>query len=628
MNQSFGQVEPDCSSTSSAAVPSSGSSSSSSSDLPEGALKAWHLASEQPVVLSPAHQQLLELLGVSQFLLQWLSIQTCMSPASTQVQDPSIQDTLRTYCACCQVQSERDVVVGQELRLLPHMLLQWVDDTTSTSGQLCGCSAEVAAAFSRRSLVCLAACDASAASTETLTGIDQLVPVAVKLLRQLLLQPTATTPGPVSTALEEMLGLLRVMAVLHPVPSANWAAAAAGVSTSLQWFLRRQAASPTQRLTVLLSRALELYVTDKVVGPRFMLQQALAAGVGSRQLTHVHSLLVTVVKVCARWIQEQPNCFSGLDASVKRYTSITASATQSVLLFLSQTARTAVEAGDDSRAADAVAAMLPWLSLIGRSLQCQAPLLQSLQAKLKSDALAGRLQSAAAHAQTYGNIALWSSLMLAACSKLLPRTEFGCEAEASHSICRDVQCSAQSVEELVGEVCKAAGVEVGDIEGLLTKACHVGLAAGKAVKQVLHHPHLAGNTSSAAQRSRNHSSSSSRAPAPAKVVSAADVVSFCEEAVVGEYVAALQAVGAALGSVPNNLCCNNPGCTSLRKAEMPLVVGYRKCKCAGCRLVYYCGRQCQAAHWQIHKPVCRAVQARQQQAGLVGGDALHGAAVC
>jgi hypothetical protein len=29
-------------------------------------------------------------------------------------------------------------------------------------------------------------------------------------------------------------------------------------------------------------------------------------------------------------------------------------------------------------------------------------------------------------------------------------------------------------------------------------------------------------------------------------------------------------------------------------------------KCSVCRTTMYCSRECQVAHWQLHKPVCKA----------------------
>ena len=33
-------------------------------------------------------------------------------------------------------------------------------------------------------------------------------------------------------------------------------------------------------------------------------------------------------------------------------------------------------------------------------------------------------------------------------------------------------------------------------------------------------------------------------------------------------------------------------------------------KCSGCRLINYCSRECQVAHWKKHKQSCRDVQGR------------------
>jgi hypothetical protein len=36
-------------------------------------------------------------------------------------------------------------------------------------------------------------------------------------------------------------------------------------------------------------------------------------------------------------------------------------------------------------------------------------------------------------------------------------------------------------------------------------------------------------------------------------------------------------------------------------------------KCAGCKFVYYCSKECQQLHWQIHKPQCLTKQRIDEQ---------------
>jgi hypothetical protein len=39
--------------------------------------------------------------------------------------------------------------------------------------------------------------------------------------------------------------------------------------------------------------------------------------------------------------------------------------------------------------------------------------------------------------------------------------------------------------------------------------------------------------------------------------------------------------------------CAKPGCSG---------AGLKKC--AGCRVIFYCGKECQVTHWPAHKPEC------------------------
>jgi hypothetical protein len=82
-------------------------------------------------------------------------------------------------------------------------------------------------------------------------------------------------------------------------------------------------------------------------------------------------------------------------------------------------------------------------------------------------------------------------------------------------------------------------------------------------------------------------------------------------------VAALQRWADAVCAVlPSRRCCSNPCCVVLREMAESNLVNGRGCCCGGCaaagQAVRYCGRDCQASHWQQHKALCRS-RRRQQQ---------------
>ena len=80
----------------------------------------------------------------------------------------------------------------------------------------------------------------------------------------------------------------------------------------------------------------------------------------------------------------------------------------------------------------------------------------------------------------------------------------------------------------------------------------------------------------------------------------------------------LQATGGMLSSIAVPHFCNNPGCGNVSgPTEVQLVSG-RSCVCAGCRTARYCGRACQRAAWQQHKPVCKALAAAAASAAAAG----------
>jgi hypothetical protein len=90
---------------------------------------------------------------------------------------------------------------------------------------------------------------------------------------------------------------------------------------------------------------------------------------------------------------------------------------------------------------------------------------------------------------------------------------------------------------------------------------------------------------------------------------------------------AVKDLGQALTSLPFGTACNNPLCANLSQpTEMQIVQGSQH-KCSACRVVRYCGKECQAKHWKQHKPVCKAlVAAAAAAAGSGNGNAAASSA--
>jgi hypothetical protein len=71
----------------------------------------------------------------------------------------------------------------------------------------------------------------------------------------------------------------------------------------------------------------------------------------------------------------------------------------------------------------------------------------------------------------------------------------------------------------------------------------------------------------------------------------------------------LQAAGSVLACFAIPHACNNPACSNLCGPSEARLVGGRSCICAGCNTARYCGKACQRATWRQHKPVCQALAA-------------------
>ena len=57
-----------------------------------------------------------------------------------------------------------------------------------------------------------------------------------------------------------------------------------------------------------------------------------------------------------------------------------------------------------------------------------------------------------------------------------------------------------------------------------------------------------------------------------------------------------------------------------RRCQQCDTVEGRLHKCRGCKQVYYCGTDCQALDWDLHKPLCKRVQ-RERQAAAAQSEA-------
>ena len=58
------------------------------------------------------------------------------------------------------------------------------------------------------------------------------------------------------------------------------------------------------------------------------------------------------------------------------------------------------------------------------------------------------------------------------------------------------------------------------------------------------------------------------------------------------------------------LGCSNPACVNF-SGESEVSTSNKAC--TGCKVVYYCSRECQVAHWKVHKTLCKQLQGRSEE---------------
>jgi len=113
-------------------------------------------------------------------------------------------------------------------------------------------------------------------------------------------------------------------------------------------------------------------------------------------------------------------------------------------------------------------------------------------------------------------------------------------------------------------------------------------------------------------RAEDRSAAGSDGSEPAAAAAAAAI----RESDVAALAQQLHTLGLALNTLAISCACNNPHCCNLEGlSELELVQG-RARLCAKCRVARYCSKACQAQHWKLHKPACKALEAaRSEQDG-------------
>jgi hypothetical protein len=65
-----------------------------------------------------------------------------------------------------------------------------------------------------------------------------------------------------------------------------------------------------------------------------------------------------------------------------------------------------------------------------------------------------------------------------------------------------------------------------------------------------------------------------------------------------------------MAEVPSPVGCNNPDCLDRRGDSE---AGLSSRACSGCKVARYCSRECQKAHWKVHKGACKRLQEQEEK---------------